>query len=413
MAEIGDEDTLACRIVQPREQSYSDLITDQTDSARPAMPLLRMVVGVTSAQTCLVLTGRLGALRRAGLEVTLVSSPGELLDRTAESEGVAAHSIQTQRGIAPISDLLSFFRVLIFLARVKPLITDFSTPKMGLLGNVAAWMLRVPHRVYTLRGLKLESSRGWKRSVLLRSERLAAWCAHVVLCNSESLLSEAQLLGVAPKRKLHVLGNGSSNGVDTDRFSPGVSSIRGELGIAKRDVVLGFVGRLTRDKGVPELLIAFDAVLGREPDCWLLLVGWFDAAEDALEERWRERIAGHPRILHVGFVADTASYYRAMDMLILPTHREGFPNVVLEAAASGLPVISTECTGARDAVLPQVTGLLVPPRDVRAIGDAILALVQDSEMRLRMGAAGRNWVMRGFSRDRVLELAVRFYQELL
>jgi glycosyltransferase involved in cell wall biosynthesis len=392
----------------PHSDSYSVSNTATGNDKRPLI-----VIGVTSAQTCLVLTGRLRALRLAGFEVMLVASPGELLDGTAEVEGVEAFPVQMQRGIALLADLRSLVVLLRMLWRRRPTITDFSTPKAGLLGNVAAWMLRVPHRVYTLRGLKLEGASGTKRNLLLWSERLAARCAHVVLCNSESLRSAAIVLRVAPVEKLRVLGDGSSNGVDTVRYSPGSSGVRAKLGIPEDDVVLGFVGRLTRDKGVPELLIAFDEILRRKPDCWLLLVGWFDAAEDALERRWRNRIAGHPRIKHTGFVPDAAPYYRAMDMLILPTHREGFPNVALEAAASGLPVITTESTGARDAVLAEVTGMLIPPGYPETISETALELIRDSEKRKRMGQAARHWVLESYSQERVLGLAVGFYRDLL
>jgi glycosyltransferase involved in cell wall biosynthesis len=372
-----------------------------------------LVVGVTSAQTCLVLAGRLKALRLAGFDVTLISSPGELLTQRAEAEGVEAYPVRMQRGIAPLKDLWSFLGLLLLLRRRRPVITDFSTPKAGLLGNLAAWVLRVPHRVYTLRGLKLESSRGGKRALLLWSERLAARCAHVVLCNSESLRLAALALGVAPAEKLRLLGDGSSNGVDTGRFSPGPSQARRHLGIPVGDMVLGFVGRLTQDKGIPELLMAFDEILQVEPECWLLLVGWFDAAEDALELPWRVRIGNHPRIRHTGFVPDAAPYYRAMDVMVLPTHREGFPNAAIEAAACGVPVITTESTGARDAVIAEVTGLLIPPGNAEAIAAAALELIRNGAKRKRMGAAARAWVEERFSNERVLGLAVEFYRGLL
>jgi glycosyltransferase involved in cell wall biosynthesis len=393
--------------------------SQQSESLALASPRLRvgassgLVVGVTSAQTCLVLSGRLKALRLAGFDVTLISSPGALLTQRAEAEGVEAFPVRMQRGIAPFKDLWSFMGLLLLLLRRRPVITDFSTPKAGLLGNLAAWVLHVPHRVYTLRGLKLESSRGGKRALLLWSERLAARCAHVVLCNSESLRVAALTLGVAPAEKLKLLGDGSSNGVDTERFSPGSSPVRGDLGIPFGDVVLGFVGRLTRDKGIPELLMAFDEILRVEPECWLLLVGWFDAAEDALELPWRVRIGDHPRIRHTGFVPDTAPYYRAMDVMVLPTHREGFPNAAIEAAACGVPVITTESTGARDAVMAELTGLLVPPENAEAIAEAALQLIQDDGKRTRMGAAARAWVEERFSHERVLGLAVEFYRGLL
>ncbi len=374
---------------------------------------VRLVVGITSDQTCLVLAGRLRALRLAGFQVTVVSSPGKLLEQTVVAEGVAGYPIPMVRGIAPFADAWSLLCIIGMLLRVRPTITDFSTPKAGLLGNLAAWGLRVPHRVYTLRGLKLESSQGLKLLLLLWSERLAARCAHVVLCNSVSLREEAVKLSVAPKAKLRLLGDGSSNGVDIARYSPGSSGVRRALGIADGEPVLGFVGRLTSDKGVPELLVAFESILRAVPDCWLLLVGWYDGSEDALEEGWRELIAGHPRIRHTGYVKDTAHYYRAMDVMILPTHREGFPNAVLEAAASGVPVITTESTGARDAVLPEVTGLLIPARIPEAIEEAALELLRDDGKRKRMGEAARAWAVERFSNERVLGLAVEFYRGFL
>jgi len=380
--------------------------------ARTAKPV-RMVVGITSAQTCLVLTGRLRALRLAGFQVTLVSSPGDLLTRITDAEAVRAKPIAMRRGIAPLADFQAFFSIFFYLVRHRPLIVDFGTPKAGMLGNLAAWMLRIPHRVYTLRGLKLESASGRKRRLLLWAERVSAYCAQVVLCNSASLRREAIALGIAPEAKLRILGDGSSNGVDTDRFCPGRSEVRSRLNIPASDPVVGFVGRLTQDKGVPELLEAFERVLNRFPNCWLLLVGWFDASEDALSVHLRARIADHPRIRHTGFVMDTAEYYRAMDLLILPTHREGFPNVVLEAAASGLPVVTTESTGARDAVIPEVTGLLVPPGYPEAIAEAALELLGNREKRFRMGTAARVWVLERFSNERVLALATEFYKSLL
>jgi len=374
---------------------------------------VHLMVGITSDQTCLVLKNRLRILRMAGFKITLVSSPGRHLLETATAEGVAAKSLPMLRGIAPLADLVSFLRLLWLMLWRRPQITDFSTPKAALLGNVAAWILRVPHRVYTLRGLKLEATRGWKLKLLLAAERVSCATAHVVLCNSESLSQKAVILGLAPPGKLRLLGNGSSNGVDTERFSPGLSDVRRRLCIPDDEPVLGFVGRLTRDKGLVELLQAFDLILSHEPKAWLLLVGWFDGSDDALDEKWRLRTAVHARIRHVGFVEDTTPYYRAMDLLILPTYREGFPNVVLEAAASGIPTIATDCTGARDSVIDEVTGLLIPPGNAAAIAEAALELLQNDPKRKRMGKAARQWALDFYDQRKVLGLAVDFYRSLL
>ena len=230
-----------------------------------------ILIGVTHAQTCLVLGARLRALRKAGFRVLLLSSPGPLLDQTAAREGVERIALPMQRGMAPFADLVALFRLWRLIGRCRPDLVEFSTPKAGLLGTLAAWLRGVPRRVYMLRGLKLEGTSGFKRRVLLAAERIAARSAHVVLCNSESLREEALALRVAHASKLRLLGEGSSNGVDIDRFSPGPSQVRKELGIPPSAPVIGFSGRLTRDKGLPELLEAFDLILAAEPPqgcCW-------------------------------------------------------------------------------------------------------------------------------------------------
>jgi len=271
----------------------------------------------------------------------------------------------------------------------------------------------VPARVYMLRGLKLETATGAKRVVLLFAERAAAWCAQSVLCKSPSMLAEALALRLAPAGKIRLIGDGSSNGVDVERFSPGPSTVRGALGIADDAEVVGFVGRLTRDKGVPELLEAFEKILFFRPRARLLLVGWFDMAEDALDAECKDRIANHPKIHCPGFVVDTAPYYRAMDVMVLRTWREGFPNVALEAEATEIPVITTESTEARDSIVPDVTGLLIPRGSPDAISDAVLKLLRDAGLRLHMGAAGRMWVSLNFADKRVLRLAVSYYRSLI
>lgn len=371
-----------------------------------------ILIGVTHPQTCVILSARLRVLRDAGFRVLLVSSPGELLDRTAAREGVECIAIPMRRGIAPLADLIALFRLWQLLGSLKPDLVEFSTPKAGLLGTLAARLRRVPWRVYMLRGLKLETSHGFKRLLLLGAERLTAACAHIVLCNSESLRSQALALRIAPEKKLRLLGDGSSNGVDIEHFSPGPSDVRTRLGIPPDAPVIGFAGRLTRDKGLPDLLVAFATILRSEPSARLLLVGWFDGSEDALGEDIRNYIASHPRIHFTGFVNDTAPYYRAMDVLVLPTLREGFPNAVLEAAATGIPVITTLCTGARDSVVPEVTGLLVPPGHPQAIVEAALKLLRDPERRSHMGRAARAWVVEHYLESHVLGLTVGYYWSL-
>jgi glycosyltransferase involved in cell wall biosynthesis len=382
--------------------------------SQSANSTLRAVVGITHPQTCLTLTGRLLALRNVGFEVTLVSSPGELLDLTAARQGAQPVPIPIRREIAPFSDLISLVRLWLLLLRIRPHLVEFSSPKAGLLGTLAALLARVPARVYMLRGLKLETATGFKQRLLLAAERLAAACSHAVLCNSESVRSKAIQLRIAPAAKLKLIGRGSSNGVDIERFCPGPSLMRKRFGIHGETPVIGYVGRLTRDKGIPVLIEAFEDILHAEPCARLLLIGWFDEAEDALSPALRSRIRNHPSILCTdGRVDDTAPYYRAMDVLVLPSLREGFPNAVLEAAATGIPVIATDCTGSRDSVIPNLTGMLIPCEDVNAIVDSVLHLLWDPARRIRMGHAARAWAVEEFSHERVLGLAVEFYKDLV
>jgi glycosyltransferase involved in cell wall biosynthesis len=391
-------------------------MADSGALALPVSPCVdspTLVVGVTSQETCRAWSARLLTLRQAGFRVVLVCSPGVLVDRAAASAGVERAVVPMRRSIAPLADLLSLLRLWWLIGRRRPDVVEFSTPKAGLLGTFAARLRGVRRRVYMLRGLKLEGTHGLKRRILRAAERAACASAHVVLCNSASLRNEAQALGLAPARKLVVLGEGSTIGVDVEHFSPGPGVKRAEFGIPADAQVIGFVGRLTRDKGLPELVEAFDRILAVAPRAFLLLVGWFDPAEDALDADLRRRIETHPRIRCTGFVADTAPFYRAMDVMVLPTWREGFPNAVLEASATGIPVVTTESTGARDAVIPEVTGLLIPPGYPVAIYESVIKLLRDPERRQRMGRAARAWVVEHYSEARVLGLTAEYYRSLL
>ena len=391
-----------------RKPGTAPTLSDRGSAHRPLI-----VVGVTHAQTCMVLHSRLRALKEAGFRVVLISSPGPFLDRLAREVSIESLPIRMGRGLTPFVDIVALFQLCRALIRLRPDITEFSTPKAGLLGNLAAKLCGVPVRVYLLRGLRLETLTGLRYRLLLAAERIASACADHVVCNSKSLREKASALQIAPESRLRMLGDGSSQGVDIFRFSPGPGRIREALGIASNAPVIGFVGRLTRDKGIPELIEAFDRIRTGIPAARLLLVGWFDQSEDALNEDLRRRIVADPGVVFTGYVPDTAPYYRALDVLVLPTWREGFPNVILEASASGIPVVTTISTGARDAVLPEVTGLLVPAGYPEAIAEALLRLIRNPHDRARMGRAGRAWIIERFVNKHVLRLTVNFYRRLL
>ncbi len=365
-----------------------------------------------------LLRGQLDYLARHGFEVFAISSPGPLLERVAAEEGVTAPGVPMSRSITPLGDLLAALRLTRLLRRLRPDIVNAGTPKAGLLGMLAARLAGVPIRVYTLRGLRLETARGWRRRLFAAGERLASRSAHRVVCVSESLRRRYLELGLGSAARSRVLGAGSSNGVDVERFRPASGGgeeqeLRRRLGVSARELLIGFVGRLTRDKGIVDLSEIFQSgPLESHPEARLLLLGDFEPG-DPVPAPLRRRLADDPRVILTGFVDDSAPYYRVLDLLAFPSYREGFPNVPLEAAASGLPVAGYAATGTVDAVEDGTTGTLVPVGDRTALAAAIAAYLERPDLRRLHGTAGRRRAQERFARERVWELWSAEYRSLL
>lgn len=382
----------------------------------PSEPAI--VLGVTASISAGFFTGQAKRLKEAGFDVTIVASPGEKLTWLAEREGVHTVAIPMQREIAPLRDLVSLFRMVLLLRRKRPAITDFGTPKAGLLGVIASRLTNVPCRVYTVRGLRLETVTGFKRALLFCSEWIACHCATRVRCVSPSLRDKVVALGIARFEDTVVLAGGTCNGIDVQRFLPGslaaeaTEHLRSQLGIPEGAPVVGFVGRFTRDKGISELVDAFEMLKVNFPQLCLLLVGDFEAG-DPVSQPVRARIEQDPSIVQTGFVSDTAPYYHLMDVVALPTYREGFPGVPLEAGAAAKPVVTTNATGALDSVVDGVTGLITPVADSRALAVALEQILRDPAAAERMGLAGRERVMQNFSREVVVNALLREYEELM
>jgi glycosyltransferase involved in cell wall biosynthesis len=374
----------------------------------------KLVFVVTVPVTAnVLLRGQLAYLRDHGFDVTVIASPGPELDEIAAREGVRVIDVPMARQISPAADARSLVQLGRALRALQPDIVNASTAKAGLLGMTASAALRVRARVYQLRGLRLETEAGAKRAVLGATERIAAACAHRVYCNSESLRAAYVGAGFAPAAKCAVLGAGSSNGVDLDRFAATPVrraeslALRAELGIAATAPVIGFIGRPVADKGIAELVAAFDRVRANVPETRLVVVGAGFAGDRA------EAVLHRADIVLVPRVAEPAPYYALMDVLAFPSHREGFPNAPLEAAAAGVPTVGVRATGIVDAVVDGRTGKLVPVGDARSLGDALLAYVRDPELRRADGERARVRAATDFARERVWERWRQAYAELV
>jgi glycosyltransferase involved in cell wall biosynthesis len=381
----------------------------------PSKP--KLLFAVTVSMSCGLYRGMLRYLEDAGFATTLVSAPGAQLNEVSSSQGAAGVAVPMEREIRPLHDLVSLWRLYRTMRAARPDVVDASTPKAGLLGSLAAMLARVPCRVYTLRGLRMETATGLKRLVLWLAERLACACAHRVVPVSESLRLRAIGLKLVSPEKARSLGNGSC-GVDTERFTPKnrrtepVAQLRRTLNLAGHETVIGFAGRFVKDKGIRELVEAFRELSTTHANLRLLLVGDFETG-DPVEPQIREYIESTATILRPGFVGDTAPYYGLMDVFVLPTYREGFPQVCLEAQASAVPVVTTTATGAIESVVDGITGVLVPVGDSQALARAIAQLLADPALRQKMGKAARERTEREFVQDAIWETMIRNYQALL
>ncbi len=384
----------------------------RAEAARP------LVVHVTTVQMSFVfLRGLVGHLERRGWEVQLVSSPaGEAPVWDADDPRPVVHEIAMARRIAPLADLAALARLVALFRRLEPSLVHTHTPKAGLLGMLAATICRVPVRVYHLRGLPHETARGGQRRLLRATEVVSCGLAHRVVAIGPSLRQRALDEGLAPARKLVVLGRGG-NGVDAlGRYDPARlppetrARARAEAGIPAEALVVGFVGRRVRDKGIVELAQAWSTLAERFPAAHLLLVGP-DEERDALPAASAAALAADPRVHLLPETRSVERWYAAMDLLVLPTYREGFPNTPMEAAAMGLPVVATRATGCVDAVEHGVTGTLVPVADAAALAAAIATYLDDEAIRRAHGGAGRRRVLAGFRRETVWQAVEALYAE--
>lgn len=375
------------------------------------MGRIRVLHAVTVSKSLKLMKGQLSYLKNLGYEVSVVSSPGKEIDTFAEMEKVNIKQIKMAREISPLSDIISLIKVIRYLLKYRPHIVNTGTPKAGLLLSVAAWLTRVPIRVYTVRGLRLETASGYKRKILLFTERIACLCSHRIIAVSESLRKRIIELKLAPKEKIVVLGSGSSNGIQVSRAQE-LSKMNVDINVEADSFRIGFVGRITKDKGIIELLQAFRNLRKKYHNIKLIILGDFETG-DPIPDSERRYIETDPNILFLGFQQNPFPYYKFMDIFVLPSHREGFPNVCLEAALMGLPIITTNATGAIDTVIDGKTGLIYEVGNVKQLEEKIEFLIRNPEIRKKMGIEGKKWITKEFSSERIWNGLDNLYKALL
>jgi len=349
-------------------------------------------------------------------DVHLACSHGNAFATVAANEGVPVHAVSMVRGINPVADVVSVLRMVFLIWKLKPDAVHSYTPKAGLVAMLASWLCFVPLRIHTFTGLIFPTARGKRRKVLMWVDRLICYCASHIIPESSGVRRDLQE-GKITRKPLRIIGHGNVAGIDVERFcvahddvASEAAALRSKLKVQDDDFVFAFVGRLNRDKGITELLAAFSAL---PLNARLVLVGALDASQPISESALREIEKSH-RISWVGSQVDVRPVLQLADVLVLPSYREGFPNVVLEAGAMQLPVIATDISGSNEAITEEFNGWLVPVQDVDLLEHAMLRAMKAPQLELReMGKRARARVVERFERKSHLIRLRAYYNSIL
>lgn len=357
--------------------------------------------------------------RDLGMSVVLISSAGPEIAEVQTGPRLRYEIIEIPRSLSPGPDLAALLRLTKFFLTHRFDIVHSTTPKAGLLVAVAAFLTGIPIRLHTFTGQPWVTLTGPLRWAARTADRLIGLLNTRCYADSGSQAGFLIAEGIIPARKLAVIGHGSLAGVDMERFAPERwteamrREIRQALGIGPTSTVLAFVGRISPDKGIAELIAAFAGLLEGGCDVDLLLVGPHDRERGGGSVFDLDGALQCPQIHYIGYAPQPEKYLAVSHIFCLPSYREGFGTVVIEAAAMGLPTVGTAIYGLTDAVEDGVTGILVPPRDARTLEGALRRLVDDPDERARMGTAARRRCRDYFEKKRVNEGVATEYRNLL
>lgn len=351
-------------------------------------------------------------------EVIAVSSEKEYLTRCAKNEGVRFKHIEMTRKITPIKDFISLIKLISFLKKERPLIIHSHTPKAGILAMLASKITNIPIRLHTVAGLPLMEEKGNKKKMLELIEKLTYSFSTFVFTNSNGLYKYIIDNNYVSKSKLKVIGNGSSNGVDVNYFSPTSVSekekekLKLSLGILENDFTFVFVGRIVADKGINELINAFDTISFQNNAIKLLLVGEQESHLDPLNENTLKLISSNKNIIKTGFQKDIRPFLAVSDALVFPSYREGFPNVIMQAGAMELPVIATNINGCNEIIINEKNGVLIELKNNGAIVKAMVRLIEDEAFYKNLKSNARSMIVSRFERKVICEKILYEYKEM-
>ena len=358
-----------------------------------------------------------------GFDVKGVSSEGEELKEVRENEGIVMEAINMSRKITPFQDLKSLWEMWNFLRKEKPQIVHTHTPKAGIIGMLAARLAGVPHRLHTVAGLPLMEAMGIKRKILNFVERLTYSSATRVYPNSKGLYNFILQNNFTQSNKLKIIANGSSNGINTTFFSPAQVSeiekitLREKLNIQPDDFVFVFVGRIVSDKGINELIKAFSELQTAKNNeltgIKLLLVGDLESDLDPLNPETLAEINQNKDIISAGFQQDVRPFFAISDALAFPSYREGFPNVVMQAGAMGLPSIVSDINGCNEIIVEGKNGLIIPPKNVEKLKEKMLTLAKDKNLYTKLKGNSRRMIENRYEQSVVWNALLEEYEGLL
>ena len=378
---------------------------------------MKKLIRVTTSDISLdlLLKGQLRFLNQY-YEVVGVSSNTGLLADVAKREGVRVVELSMRREISLRRDLACLWYLIKLFCKEKPFIVHANTPKGSLLSMMAAWMVRVPHRIYTVTGLRYQGMTGFGRFVLKTTERMTCFFANKVIPEGEGVKRTLLDDGIT-RKPLQVIHHGNINGIDTSHFSPAACRVtkaeeRCRLNIGEDEFTFVFIGRIVKDKGMDELAKAMRKLLSEGYNCKLILVGWLEKELNDINEYNEVFFKYNEAVRYVGYKKDVRPFLLAADALVFPSYREGFPQVVMEAGAMDLPAIVTDINGCNEIIVEGQNGNIIPPKDAGALYNMMKYYMDHREEVSRMAANARGMIQERFEHNDVMNELLKMYKAL-